>query len=100
MTAKFISLPSSYFRILLINIAISESVAMIKSTHYSKMTIQGRNVVGLLVYVFMDDEGRQLEDSGAAHAHALRIMGKVRRFVPDAANSTWRSGSHWRADIR
>ena len=40
--------------------------------------------------VFMDDEGRQLEDSGAAHAHALRIMDKVRRFIPDAANSTWK----------
>jgi hypothetical protein len=27
------------------------------------MTIQGRGVVGLLVYVFMDDEGRQLDTS-------------------------------------
>jgi hypothetical protein len=40
--------------------------------------------------LFIDDEGKQLEDSGAAHLHALRIMDKVRRFIPDAANSTWK----------
>ena len=40
--------------------------------------------------LFIDDEGKQLEDSGAAHLHALRIIEKIRRFIPDAANSTWK----------
>ena len=40
--------------------------------------------------LFIDDEGKQLEDSGAAHLHALRIIKKIRRFIPDAANSTWK----------
>jgi len=40
--------------------------------------------------LFNDDEGKQLEDSGAAHLHALRIIEKIHRFVPDAANSRWK----------
>jgi hypothetical protein len=39
---------------------------------------------------YFDDTGKQLEDSRAAHAHALRIIEKVRRFIPDADKSTWR----------
>ena len=39
---------------------------------------------------FIDDTGKQLEDSRAAHVHALRIMEKIRRLIPDAANSTWK----------
>ena len=39
---------------------------------------------------FMDDEGKQLADSQAAHEHALRIIEKVYRFVPEAVNSTWK----------
>jgi hypothetical protein len=39
---------------------------------------------------YLDDTGKQLEDSRAAHAHALRIIEKVRRFIPDADKSTWR----------
>ena len=39
---------------------------------------------------FNDDTGKQLDDSGAAHTHALRIMDQVRRFVPEAANRTWK----------
>jgi hypothetical protein len=38
---------------------------------------------------FLDDTGKQLEDNRAAHVHALRIIEKIRRLVPDAANSTW-----------
>ena len=40
--------------------------------------------------LFLDDTGKELEDSLAAHAHALRIMEKVRRFLPDADKSTWK----------
>ena len=39
---------------------------------------------------YFDDTGKQLEDSRAAQVHALRIIEKVRRFVPDADKSTWR----------
>jgi hypothetical protein len=39
---------------------------------------------------FIDDTGKELEDSRAAHAHSLRIMEQVRRFVPGAENSTWK----------
>jgi hypothetical protein len=39
---------------------------------------------------FIDDTGKQLEDSRAAHVHALRIIDKVRRLIPDAANSMWK----------
>jgi hypothetical protein len=39
---------------------------------------------------YFDNTGKQLEDSRAANAHALRIIEKVRRFVPDADKSTWR----------
>jgi hypothetical protein len=39
---------------------------------------------------FIDDTGKELEDSPAAHAHALRIIEKVRRFIPDAEKSTWK----------
>ena len=39
---------------------------------------------------FLDDTGKQLEDNRAAHAHALRIIEKIRRLVSDAANSTWK----------
>jgi hypothetical protein len=39
---------------------------------------------------FIDDTGKDLEDSLAAHAHALRIIEKVRRFIPDADKSTWK----------
>ena len=40
--------------------------------------------------LFIDDKGKQLEDSGAAHLHALRIIEKVHRLIPDAANSRWK----------
>jgi hypothetical protein len=40
--------------------------------------------------VFADDTGKELNDSLAAHAHALRIIDKVRRFIPDADKSTWK----------
>jgi hypothetical protein len=39
---------------------------------------------------FVDEAGKDLEDSLAAHGHALRIVEKVRRFIPDAAKSTWK----------
>ena len=39
---------------------------------------------------YIDDAGKQLDDSRAAHEHALRILEKVRRFVPDADTSTLR----------
>ena len=39
---------------------------------------------------FLDDTGKQLEDNRAAHVHALRIIKKIRRLIPDAANSTWK----------
>jgi hypothetical protein len=39
---------------------------------------------------FIDDTGKQLEDNRAAHVHALRIIEKIRRLIPDAANSTWK----------
>ena len=39
---------------------------------------------------FIDDTGKHLEDSRAAHVHALRIIEKIRRLIPDAANSTWK----------
>jgi len=39
---------------------------------------------------FLDATGKQLEDNRAAHVHALRIIEKIRRLVPDAANSTWK----------
>src|SRR5215210_7482975 len=39
---------------------------------------------------FIDDTGKELEDSPAAHAHALRIIEKMRRFIPDADKSTWK----------
>jgi hypothetical protein len=32
---------------------------------------------------YFDDTGKQLEDSRAAHAHAVRIIEKVRRLIPD-----------------
>ena len=38
---------------------------------------------------YFDDTGKQLEDSRAVHAHALRIIEKVRHFIPDADKSTW-----------
>jgi hypothetical protein len=41
-------------------------------------------------HTFLDDTGKQLDDSGAAHAHALRMIEKVRRFVPDADHRTWK----------
>jgi hypothetical protein len=40
--------------------------------------------------LFVDDEGNQLEDSGAAHLHALRIIENAHRLIPDAANSRWK----------
>ena len=40
--------------------------------------------------VFADDTGKELNDNLAAHAHALRIIDKVRRFIPDADKSTWK----------
>src|SRR3954469_14209353 len=40
--------------------------------------------------LFIDDEGKELEDSQAAHLHALRIIEKIHRFVPEAANSRWK----------
>ena len=39
---------------------------------------------------FVDDTGKELNDSLAAHAHALRIIEKVRQFIPDADKSTWK----------
>ena len=39
---------------------------------------------------FIDDTGKELEDSPAAHAYALRVIEKVRRFIPDADKSTWK----------
>src|SRR5215207_3542257 len=39
---------------------------------------------------FIDDTGKHLEDNRAAHVHALRIIEKIRRLIPDAANSTWK----------
>src|SRR3954465_15411241 len=39
---------------------------------------------------FLDDVGKELEDSLAAHAHALRIVEKARRFIPDSAKGTWK----------
>jgi hypothetical protein len=39
---------------------------------------------------FVDDAGKELEDSLAAHAHALRIVEKARRFIPESAKSTWK----------
>lgn len=41
-------------------------------------------------HAFIDDTGKELEDSRAAHAHSLRIMEQVQRFVPGAENSTWK----------
>jgi hypothetical protein len=38
--------------------------------------------------VFIDDTGKELEDCLAAHAHALRIIEKVRLFIPDAHKNT------------
>jgi uncharacterized protein DUF6894 len=40
--------------------------------------------------LFIDDEGKELEDSQAAHVHALRIIDKIHRFIPDPANSRWK----------
>jgi len=39
---------------------------------------------------FIDDTGKELEDSPAAHAHALRIIEKMRQFIPDGDKSTWK----------
>jgi hypothetical protein len=39
---------------------------------------------------FIDDTGKDLGDSPAAHAHALRIIEKIRRLIPDADKSTWK----------
>jgi|SoiMethySBSTD1v2_1073268.scaffolds.fasta_scaffold578377_3 hypothetical protein len=39
---------------------------------------------------FIDDTGKELGDSPAAHAHALRIIEKIRRLMPDADKSTWK----------
>jgi len=39
---------------------------------------------------FIDGTGKQLEDNRAAHLHALRIIEKIHRLIPDAANSTWK----------
>jgi hypothetical protein len=39
-------------------------------------------------HTFLDDTGKQLDDSAASHAHALRLTYQVRRFVPEAAYST------------
>ena len=39
---------------------------------------------------FIDDTGKQLEDARAAHGHALLIIHQVRRFIPNAENSTWK----------
>ena len=41
-------------------------------------------------HTFLDEEGKQLEDSRAAHEHALRIIGKLRQFIPDSANRTFK----------
>src|SRR5215208_2076681 len=32
----------------------------------------------------------QMEDSPAAHAHALRTIEKMRQFIPDGDKSTWK----------
>ena len=42
--------------------------------------------------VFIGDTGKELEDCLAAHAHALRIIEKVRRFIPDAHKNTLATG--------
>ena len=39
---------------------------------------------------FIDDTGKDLEDSPAAHDHELRIIEKIRRLIPDADKSTWK----------
>lgn len=39
---------------------------------------------------FIDDTGKELDDSPAAHAYALRVIEKMRRFIPDADKSTWK----------
>jgi hypothetical protein len=41
-------------------------------------------------HTFLDEEGKQLEDSRAAHEHALRIIDKARQFIPNSANSTFK----------
>ena len=45
---------------------------------------------------FIDDTGKELEDSPAAHAHALRVIEKLRGFIPDADKSTWKMRISWR----
>jgi hypothetical protein len=42
---------------------------------------------------FIDDQEKELPDIHAAHEHALRIIEKVHRFIPDATTATWKSGS-------
>ena len=39
---------------------------------------------------FIDDNGKQLEDARAAHSHALLLIDKIREFIPEATNSTWK----------
>jgi hypothetical protein len=39
---------------------------------------------------FIDDQGKELPDIHAAHEHALRIIEKVHRFIPDATTATWK----------
>jgi hypothetical protein len=41
-------------------------------------------------HTFLDDTGKQLDDTAAAHVHALRMIEKIRRFVPDADTRTWK----------
>ena len=50
--------------------------------------------------LFVDDEGNQLEDSGAAHLHALRIIENAHRQFPTQRTAGGRSGSRWQPDSR
>ena len=59
--------------------------------------IQGETVMPRYLFhlsdgedTFIDDTGKELEDSPAAHAYALRVIEKMRRFIPDADKSTWK----------
>ena len=39
---------------------------------------------------FIDETGKQLQDARAAHTHALVLIDKIREFIPEATNSTWK----------